>query len=186
MIDESVVKQRKIIYDNFPQVPWKNDTFSKWVTETGFANIVSYGSMVANDIYVNPLGIIPNTANIIQQTKNHILHSTQLQGMIGNAGMNYYNGEIGFRVTQYSIKPEFMQKIDNYFTRYGYRVNDLKTPNIRGRAYVNYVKTHNAKISGNVPVNARETLENAMNHGCSFWHRNDMMLPVYDNPIVGE
>lgn len=40
-----------------------------------------------------------------------------------------------------SIKQEYARVIDNFFNMYGYKVNDVKIPNITGRLNWNYVKT---------------------------------------------
>lgn len=120
---------------------------------------------------INTISQIANTA--IDYRYNSI-HSKSIAGTIQNAGMNFRDLQIGFRATQYAIKPEFARIIDEYFTRYGYRVNRYKVPNLTGREKFNYIKTRNCTILGNLPNSARAMIEQITNNGISFWHTTNI------------
>lgn len=80
------------------------------------------------------------------------------------------SGLSGFYTYCRTIRAEYAKIIDDYFTMFGYKVNALKVPNIYGRKSFNYVKTIDAVIVGNVPVDAMSKLKNIFNKGVTFWH----------------
>lgn len=179
-------EQISIQYNNFPEVPWASDTFRAWVSQYGFSNAVNVGASVLTTA-LTPEGIINEGNRLVQyyqEYKDHQLHNRQMHGSIGNAGLQYGKGQVGFRITQYCITQEYAKRIDDYFTRFGYRVDAVKVPNVRGRSKLNYVRCTRAKVAGNVPVDAREQLEGALERGVTFWHIDDMGSPVTENPIV--
>ena len=46
-----------------------------------------------------------------------------------------------FKFYRMSVRQEYAKIIDNYFSMYGYSINEVKIPNITGRTNWNYVKT---------------------------------------------
>lgn len=61
--------------------------------------------------------------------------------------------------------------IDRYFSVYGYKFNNLlQRPNILGRRRFNYVRTSNARITGEIPIEARNYIIDKLNRGVTFWH----------------
>lgn len=81
----------------------------------------------------------------------------------------YGSGLSGFICYTMGIRKEFAKQIDDYFERYGYKVNTLKKPNINTRPYWNYVKTQNATIKGALPIDSANTFCKALNNGITFW-----------------
>lgn len=193
----NTVQQFSVMFTNFPEVPWTCDTFRAWVSQNsatlvgnGINKVVQVATGATMLAAGNPAGLLPlisgatGAAQEAQQIENHRVYGSELQGSIPSAGMSYFRDTIGFRATIYCIRPEMAQKIDRFFTRYGYKVNDSKVPNIRGRQYVNYVKTTKARVDGNIPIDTKRVLENALNAGVSFWHTNNLDMVVTSNPIV--
>ena len=78
-----------------------------------------------------------------------------------------------------SITADFAQRIDQFFSRYGYATNKLKLPNQTGRATFNYVQIgagENIGFSGNtisVPPEAMETINRVYQAGVTIWHNHD-------------
>lgn len=198
-VDTNRVQQQSVVYDNFPMCPYANDTFRAWVSQYGAtasikaaASVVTGTAGLAASIATgNPIGIVASSASLVsnvtnevQDYKDHKLHSTQMHGGISTAGLNYARDEVGFRATEYAIRPEYARRIDKFFTRYGYRVDCTKIPNIRGRQFLNYVKCNRVNIYGQVPVEARNTMERALLNGTTFWHINNMGSEINSNPIL--
>ena len=75
-----------------------------------------------------------------------------------------------------SIKAEYAKIIDKYFSMYGYKVNDLKLPNISGRSNWNYVKTIGCNILGDIPQEDMEKIKSIFNNGVTFWHNPNTFL----------
>lgn len=194
----NTVQQFSVMFTNFPEIPWTCDTFRAWVSQNsatlvgnGVSKVVQAGMGAAMLASGNIAGVLPlanaaiGAAQQVQDIENHRIYGSELQGTIPSAGMSYFRDTIGFRATIYCIRPEMAQKIDRFFTRYGYRVNASKIPNIRGRQYVNYVKTSVAHVDGEIPIDTKNILEKALNTGVSFWHVNTMDMELTNNPIIG-
>lgn len=190
----NTVEQEGVYFENFPQVPYATDAFRAWISQYGASTAVSVGASVATSVLgmATGAGVVPGMINLIQtgasayqQYKDHKIHSQQMHGDIGASGLQYARDSVGFRVTQYAIKPEYAQRIDAFFTRYGYRVDASKKPNIRGRQYLNYVKCSMAQVDGDIPIDTKRALEDALTAGTTFWHVNAMDMIVDVNPIVG-
>ena len=71
------------------------------------------------------------------------------------------------------VRADEAKRIDDFFTCYGYRVNKVKTPNLTGRQYWNFVQTENAEISGNMPASSKEAIARIFDGGITFWHNGD-------------
>lgn len=70
----------------------------------------------------------------------------------------------------YCIKPQMAKLLDKYFDMYGYTINDLKIPNIKGRSNWNYVKTEGLNCKGDIPQNDMQEIKDIFNNGITFWH----------------
>lgn len=64
---------------------------------------------------------------------------------------------------------------------YGYKVNEVKIPNITGRTNWNYVKTQECNILGDIPQEDMQTLKNIFNSGVTFWHNPSTFLDYSQN-----
>ena len=90
--------------------------------------------------------------------------SCSLATAIGS--MNYY-----FYHTH--VRDDEVKRIDDFFSCYGYATNKVKTPNITGRTYWNFVMTENAVIAGNMPASSKEAIGRIFDSGITFWHNGD-------------
>lgn len=94
----------------------------------------------------------------------------QLSKMGGNTAFDYGNGIQGLYIIKKEITPEHRKRLSDYFKMYGYKVNELKTPNIKTRQHFNFVKTVGANIYGNVPQNDINKIKEMFNTGVTLWH----------------
>lgn len=193
----NTVQQMSVMFTNFPEIPWTSDSFRAWVSQnqatlvgSAASKVIQVGAGAAMLASGNIGGLVPlvsgatGAASLSQEIQNRKIHSQELQGSIPSSGMSYFRDTVGFRATQYCIRPEMAKKIDRFFTRYGYKVNEVKIPNITGRQYVNYVKCTDANVGGQVPVDAKLSMEKALLSGISFWHTNNIGEDLSNNPIV--
>ena len=68
------------------------------------------------------------------------------------------------------VAPEDMVRIDNFFSTYGYAINDVKKPNISGRAFWNFVQTKGANIVGDMPASSKDAIARIFDGGIFFWN----------------
>lgn len=81
-------------------------------------------------------------------------------------------------------RAEIAKIIDDYFSMYGYSVQEIKKPNITGRRSWNYVKTSGANVTGAVPASALKLINGLLDSGVTFWHTPDVGNYELDNSIV--
>ncbi len=79
-------------------------------------------------------------------------------------------GQFGFKGQIVTVKAENIKMIDDYFSMFGYKVNQIKEPNLTGRRYWNYVKTAGVNVVGSVPLDALNTIKSMLDNGTTLWH----------------
>lgn len=130
-------------------------------------------------------------ASTITDVTSTITQVTQAQIVPDNVNGNVNAADVldianlgGFFTECRTIKPEYGQIIDDYFTMFGYKTNRLKQPNITGRAAFNYVKTIGANVTGKAPNEILSFIANMLDRGITFWHTNDVGNYSLKNSIV--
>lgn len=68
------------------------------------------------------------------------------------------------------VRYNFAKLIDDFFDVYGYTTQELKVPNVTGRACWNYVKTRNSCVTGAVPSADLAQINANFDNGITFWH----------------
>lgn len=180
-----------------PTCSWINDAYTNYLTAnainipavgdvsfpvlSGVANLtMSALSENASGMASNTIGIFSSIAEMYSKSK------TPLQAHNGsNQGDFFYSNGTSFNVYKRSIKQEFAKIIDDYFTMYGYKVNEVKTPNINSRTYFNYIKTIGCDFTGNIPQEDLQKIKDLFNRGITFWHDSSHYLDYsVNNSIV--
>lgn len=203
----NTAQQFGVTYDDFPMCPYATDTFKAWVSSTGKKQIASNVANVVTTALINatPVGKGANAvmgktiakglgyANLTSGIADTIIdynyakvHGQSIGGSVSGSGMNWSERRIGFRSTQYTIRPEFARIIDDYFSRFGYKVNRYKVPELRSRENFNYVKTNGCYITGAIPNEAIENISSAFDNGITLWHSTDVGNYSLPNNIVEE
>lgn len=88
---------------------------------------------------------------------------------LGNANDLFNGGWWGFAYAQKQPHPQFIDRIDDYFSRYGYKTNRIKVPNISSRPHWNYTQTIGCKIGGSIPCQDEKLICAIFDHGVTFW-----------------
>lgn len=101
-------------------------------------------------------------------------HGTSIGGQFGGGNIPWFMGLIGWRFQAQGIKPEYARIIDDFFTRFGYKVNRYKIPNLKSRTRFNYVKTVGCVITGNIPQSVITGVEKIFDAGITLWHSTDV------------
>lgn len=112
-----------------------------------------------------------NINKVILSERVHELIPPSSDGNVNGADVSTINGINNFFFYKMSIKSEFARKIDKYFSMYGYKVNEVKLPNISGRLNWNFVKVLNPNIEGTeIPEIDLNKFKNQLENGITFWH----------------
>ena len=104
--------------------------------------------------------------------KSDFLNTPRTMKTLGNDGMFNLNNTNGKLVLyKFSINNNKKHQLNEYYKRYGYRVNSYKIPNTNNKKYFNFIKTVNCDIdSFQIPYEDIQGLEEIYNSGITFWH----------------
>ena len=104
----------------------------------------------------------------------HSLIPTTAKGGVNQGDLNYACRN-AYTLYKKCIKKEYARIIDNYFDMFGYKVNDVKIPNITGRLNWNYVKTIDCNVDGDIPQTDLNIIKSMFNGGVTLWHNPNTM-----------
>lgn len=88
----------------------------------------------------------------------------------GTIDVQLSTGSYGWDIRQMHMLPEYLKSIDDYFSRFGYKIMQTKTPTLNNRPVWDYIKTMDTDIGGNVPTLALTEIRSAFERGITFWH----------------
>ena len=103
----------------------------------------------------------------------------QPNGLVGSAQTPdtlVLQERFGLMLHQMCIRPEYAKIIDDFFSRYGYKVSSLKTPSITTRKNWNYIQTVGATIPAEMPAEVESKICSILDRGITFWHHPETML----------
>lgn len=179
-----------------PICSWDTDVYTNWLTQNG----VSVALGVAGGITQIGLGVasaatgvgalagvgaiasgIGSIAGTMGNVYEHSIEPEQAEGNINSGDITYSLGFMTFSGYKMSIKQENAKVIDKFFDMFGYKVTDVKIPNINNRPNWNYVKLIDANIHGFIPTNDLEIIKNMFNSGITLWHNPATFLDYTQN-----
>lgn len=88
---------------------------------------------------------------------------------VGSSSSSVSTNTKGFWYNVKSIRKQYAERIDKYFTMFGYAQKICAIPNIHARQYFTYVKTTGSCVSGSVPQDDREAIDTIFDRGIRFW-----------------
>ena len=174
-----------INYAKVPVCAWTTDYYTNWLTQNGINVGASAISGVAGGLlgiaggatFANPIAVASGALSIGSTIANTIgeIHRAevtppQAHGNINTGDFNYAYLRNSVSFYEMSIRPEMAKIIDAYFSAYGYKVNEVKVPNITGRRNWNYVKTIGCYIEADIPQEDLQQIKDLFNKGITFWH----------------
>ena len=171
----------------YPICGWATDYYTNWMTQNagnialgvagavgglalGAAGAVATGGMAGIlALGGSALSADMQIGNLLQEQYKASLVPDQAHGNANCSDVNLAWRQC-FTVKCMSIKSEYAQIIDSYFSMFGYKVNIVKIPNITGRRNWNYVKTVGCYIEADIPQDDLQAIKDMFNNGVTFWH----------------
>jgi len=168
-------------------IPFSNDVYKAWLVNNKATNNLSLaqgiatagtGALMLGTSVVNPALAMSGSSMLVSGGEGvfNALNQREVAKMQPNSakGTSTPSASIGASMTKFSvclkgIRPEVAKRIDDYFTTYGYKVNDNKIPSLHNRSRFTYVKTRGCIIKSELPTVARDKICAIMNKGCTFW-----------------
>ena len=168
--------EESIVAGKLPTCGWTNDAYTNWLTQ----NAINIPLDIASDIVKTGVGIatgnvalagggLAGIGGTMAEIYQHSLIPTTAKGGVNQGDLNFAD-KLCFSVYKKCIKYEYARIIDNYFDMFGYKVNDVKIPNITGRQNWNYVKTIDCNFDGDIPQTDLNIIKAMFNGGVTFWH----------------
>lgn len=128
--------------------------------------IQKMGEMQAINAMASTAGNIANTLATVYQAS--VIPDSMVGGeMAGD--VDAVTGKLGIYCACKSIKPEYANIVDDYFTLYGYATHRVKIPNRNVRPHWTYTKTVGCTIAGNCPADAESAICAIYDNGIRFW-----------------
>lgn len=168
--------------ENTLHAGWSGDAFTNWLTANA-VNIPSQiiGSAIGIGTQLLTGNIVGGITSIASSVSNMIgqFHSAKLlpniKGGQAQGDISFSANSMGFVFREMRCKNQFMQIIDDYFTRYGYAIKKLDTPHLTGRRYWNYIEIGSSESIGygDVPSKFMEDINGACRRGVTIWHNHD-------------
>lgn len=169
-----------IVGGKLPVCSWQTDVYLNWLRQSGLnpvfeltSGILATGGGLAT---YNPGAVIAGTSSLYNALHQFTIADTtpnQAKGNTNSGDINFSDPSAGiFTVYKMSIKDEYAKIIDDYFSRYGYRINEVKVPNLTGRPYYNYIEIGNGDVvgTGSVPANYMKIINDSCRRGITIWH----------------
>ena len=181
--------EESVSIGKFPELAWGGDLYTNWQTQNGV-------NVLGLELTHSESAIIGNTMTALmgwnrnnfeqmgsgvgglftemKQMYQNTLTPLGVRGSINTADVLNGMHENGLRYYQMSIKYEYASIIDQYFDRFGYKVNTCKSPNLTGRTYWNYIKIGASEVigHGNIPADAMSKINEVMRAGTTIWHNH--------------
>ena len=162
----------------YPTISWNSDTYTNWLTQNAVNIGLNVASTTLSTVTSGLTGNVPSMTNsllrgiggTVSEIYKASLMPDQAKGNTNVGDLNYSKNKNKFTLFEMSIKPEYAEIIDDYFSMFGYKVNRVKIPNITGRRNWNYVKTIGCYIDADIPQDDLQEIKSMFDKGVTFWH----------------
>ena len=163
-----------------PVCSWVSDAYINWLTQESLNMPLQLAGNFMQTL-TNPQAGIMGIGNSIAQIYNRSFTPYQSEGNLGAGDVNFADPSDGGLTLYYmSIRDEFAERIDQYFTRMGYKINKVKIPNMSNRQNYNYVQVaqeENVAYPNNynnicLPAKALDQINSLFRSGVTIWNNH--------------
>lgn len=194
--------EESVKFENFPICAWSGDAFKAWwaqnANSTGASLLTNIGILAAGlgtGIATGGLGLISTMAMVgsassLVKTFAHLSDAKhmpdQVYGDVANSDIGASLNNIGFTFYKQSLRPEILKIIDDYFSKFGYAVKDIRKPPYLNRERWTYVKTSGFNMTGRMNNDDSSKIAEIYDNGITFW-RNPSDVGNYglsNKPII--
>lgn len=189
----------------YPICSWTSDVYTNWLTQQGVnlgfttlnkndaANMAGIGSMLLGGLLMATgvgatvgagllIGGAAGIFNNMQSSYAASLKPDQAKGNQNAGDIIFASGLVNPTINEMSLKREIAISIDNYFSKFGYKINKTKIPNQTGRANWNYVQIGNDEIlcyqkTDVVAIPAQDliNINKLYQRGITLWHSHSAL-----------
>lgn len=181
-----------ITFNNYPRCALAIDSYKAWLAQSGSGravealtnmfdlNLSSTGKGLLQagvdmflrnglSVVTNPLSTITNT--LAQQTQAYV----QAPGSKNNIANALYHAMQLDHITLYhvQVREEFMKRIDDYWSMFGYPIGEIQVPDWNTRTWWNYIKTVDCSYKGSLELDMLSRFRQIFDNGVTIWHTDD-------------
>lgn len=178
---------------NFPTCAWDSDTYRLWLAQnqnqlahandtalikSGAGAIASVGSALTGNLMGAVGGLagaysgLADIQALNAQKADMAIQPPQARGQFSSS-INMAMGRQSFTVYYKCVTYEQAWVLDNYFTKYGYKLNRVLTPDIHARKAFTYVKTIGCLVAGSMCTEDMVKIESIFDKGVTWWADGD-------------
>ena len=149
------------------------------VSDALFNTIGAVASITESAATLNPAGMVSGIAQIantaldaadtIAKQKDRARIPNEVVGL-SDSNIQFAIGRMSFIEYRMQVQSYYAKIIDNYFTAYGYAINDIKKPELNTRTRFNFIWTQGANVLGDLPTEAKNVINRQMDAGLRIWH----------------
>lgn len=179
-IDERRLKSYGLTCGKFPTLSWNCDSYTNWlttnaidmVTNVASKALISVGAFATGNPVVGTASAINAVTDAMSYGNDREKMPNQVQGNVNSGDILFSSASLGFSLYRMTVKKEYAKIIDKYFSRYGYKVNEVKTPNLNSRTRFNYIKVGGLDelVSGDIPAADLDEINNIFRKGVTIFH----------------
>ena len=177
-----------------PQGSWNADMYTNWMTQNGI-NILGMkidaptshaimGSLQmlsagATRQYGGIAEGFGNMLGAVQEMYRASMIPNQIGGQTTVGDVTFAYDKLAPTYYKMRIREEYAMIIDDWFNRFGYKINRVKVPDQIGRTYWNYIQIGSSECIGyssnttrSVPASSMEIINNIYRAGVTIWHNH--------------
>lgn len=179
----------------YPQGSWNGDQYTNWMTQNGinlFGTRIDAptkqaigGSIQAligagtKDFETIGSGLGQMFGAVQEQYRASMIPN-QIGGQVNSGDVVYAYNKMSPTYYKMTIREEYARIIDEWFTRFGYKINRVKIPNQIGRANWNFVKIgsgesigYSTNVNRSIPSSSMEVINTIYRNGTTIWHNHE-------------
>ena len=109
------------------------------------------------------------------------LVADQVKGNIAAGDYLWSKYKSPFTFMPMSVKAEYAKCADEFLSQFGYSINRVKLPNVRGRRNWNYIKTTGCYIEADIPQEDLAEIKGMFDRGITIWHHPNTFADYSQN-----
>ena len=176
---KNILMEYGLVAGKYPVCSWRSDTYTNWLTQNSvnytmdrIGSIGAIGVAAAINPAVAAISGVGLITDLLKENEKREKSPIQSKGNVNVGDVTYSSGMNKFTYSKMSCRYEYAKKIDDYFSRFGYKVNEIKTPNLNSRSKFNFIKIggYDELITGDIPASDLEEINNIFRKGVTIFH----------------
>lgn len=179
-----------LILAKYPTCSWSADAYTNWLTQSAVNVSQRYLGEEATSVLTKAGEVVGFLGDKISGVTGSSLPSDvagalgsfskqnllpEITGGNSSGDVNYAAGNQSITFMRMRAKKEYLEIIDDYFSRFGYKILRVKVPEINSRTYWNYVEIGSGEtlVVGDVPQADLDIINKVAQRGFTIWHNHD-------------